>query len=497
MKLIFQSQQTVMRRVIQMIPGVIAAVGVLLLWLWFSSSPKKEWTARIPGADATMTAEDSAEGTPAAFHGTLVKSDGVPADVSGAWPRFRGKNFDGVSTEKVRLAKSWGEGDPKALWAIDVGEGYAGATILNGRVYLLDYESGARDPRGESPPPPFEKGGRGGFIGADALRCLSLTDGKEIWRYSYPVKIKRNHGMSRTVPAVTEKYVVALGPKCHVICLDSITGELRWKLELVKDFGTEVPPWYAGQCPLIDDGKAILAPGGDKVLMMAVDCETGNTIWETPNPRGWNITHSSIIPMEFKGRRMYIYCASGGVVGVSADDGSILWETTAWKISIAAVPSPLLVGDGRIFLSGGYNAGSMMLQLKEDAGQLTAEPLFSLEPEIFGAAQQTPILYQGYIYGVRPDGELVCLNPKGELVWTSTPSRRFGLGPFLIANRLIYAMNDSGTLTLIEATPKGYKQLAQSQVLNGHDSWGPMAIAGGRLIARDMTRMVCLDVTED
>ena len=63
-----------------------------------------------------------------------------------------------------------------------------------------------------------------------------------------------------------------------------------------------------------------------------------------------------------------------------------------------------------------------------------------------------------------------------------------------ISNGLIYVMNDTGLLTLIEATPAGYKQLAQSQVLTGYDSWGPMALAGGRLIVRDMTRMVCLDV---
>jgi outer membrane protein assembly factor BamB len=29
---------------------------------------------------------------------------------------------------------------------------------------------------------------------------------------------------------------------------------------------------------------------------------------------------------------------------------------------------------------------------------------------------------------------------------------------------------------------------------DGVDCWGPMALVGGRLIVRDMTRMVCLDV---
>ncbi len=474
-----------------MIPVVIAALGIFSL-LWLNSDQKVDLEERIPGTDTTGIESPSQYVFPAS-RGKLVKSDGIPAHLPGAWPRFRGENFDGTSTEEITLAKKWNDGEPKLLWGIDVGEGYAGAAILNGRVYVLDYDAEEQ---------------------ADALRCLSLADGKELWRYSYPVRVKRNHGMSRTVPAVTEKYVVALGPKCHVICLDSTTGELHWMLDLVRDFTTTVPPWYAGQCPLIDGDRAILAPGGG-ALMIAVDCETGDIIWQTPNPNGWDMTHSSIIPMEFKGHRMYVYCANRGVVGVSADDGVILWETTEWKIGIATVPSPLIMDEGRIFLSGGYNAGSMMLQLVEraawlnragmaeslpdightDGAEFYAETLFRLKPQVFGATQQTPIFFNGYIYGVRPDGQLVCLTSDGELVWTSNTAHRFGLGPFMVANGLIYVMNDSGLLTIAEATPANYKQLAQSQVLSGHDSWGPMALAGGRLIVRDLTRMVCLDVT--
>jgi outer membrane protein assembly factor BamB len=56
-------------------------------------------------------------------------------------------------------------------------------------------------------------------------------------------------------------------------------------------------------------------------------------------------------------------------------------------------------------------------------------------------------------------------------------------------------MNDSGLLTLAEATPSGYVQLAEAKVLEGPESWGPMAVASGRLILRDMNRMICIDVT--
>src|SRR5262249_54198121 len=91
-----------------------------------------------------------------------------------------------------------------------------------------------------------------------------------------------------------------------------------------------------------------------------------------------------------------------------------------------------------------------------------------------------------------PDGRFVCLDLNGNAVWTSDPGQQFGLGPFLMADGTIFAMNDVGFLRLIEATPQKYNLLAQAQVLKGHESWGPMALADGRLYARDLTRLVCL-----
>ncbi|HNZ75937.1 MAG: PQQ-like beta-propeller repeat protein [Verrucomicrobia bacterium] len=427
---------------------------------------------RVPGTDHDPGSETGARANPV-LAGKLLRSEGQPANLPGAWPQFRGPQRDAISAEAVSLERSWAPGQPRELWAIDVGEGYAGPVILNGRVYLMDYD---RDQQ------------------QDALRCLSLADGREIWRYSYPVRVKRNHGMSRTVPVVTDQLVVAIGPKCHVVALNSITGELLWGLDLTRQFGATVPPWYAGQCPLLDQGAVILAPGGDDALLLAVEAQTGKVLWRTPNPHGWKMTHSSVMPMEFDGQRMYVYCASKGVVGVSAQDGSLLWETPDWKISIATVPSPLPLDGGRLFLTGGYNAGSLMLQLANDGGRLAPRTLFKLAPEVFGATQHTPIRYHDHLYGVRADGKFVCLTLDGKVAWASGSGQQFGLGSFILANGLILAMNDSGLLRLIEALPQKYTLLAQAQVLKGRESWAPLALAGGRLIVRDLTRMVCLEV---
>jgi outer membrane protein assembly factor BamB len=328
------------------------------------------------------------------------------------------------------------------------------------------------------------------------LRCLSLTDGRTIWERRYPVDVKRNHGMSRTVPAVTDDWVVTIGPKCHVSCVDANRGVFRWGIDLVAEYGAKVPPWYAGQCPLVERDRVILAPGGD-ALMIAVELATGRVIWKSPNPRKWDMTHSSIVATTFAGRKMYVYCATGGVAGISAEDGAILWDTTAWKVPIATIAAPVTVGEGKLFFSGGYGAGSMLLTLHDSGGRITPDVTWKLPPETFGAEQHTPIFYDGFLYGVIPGGQLVCLDiATGKQRWNSG-NTRFGLGAFMINDGNLYLLNDSGTLTIASASPDEFRPLGQWRVIeNAHESWGPMALAGGKLLVRDLRRLVCLDLKE-
>ncbi len=394
---------------------------------------------------------------------------------------FRGDRFDAIYHESIKLKKNFGDA-PKEIWGLPLGEGFAGPAVRNGRVYLLDYDMENK---------------------RDALRCLSLDDGAEIWRFSYPIAIKKNHGMSRTVPAVTDKYCVSLGPKCHLLCVDALTGEEKWFKDLKHEYGTTEPEWYAGQCPVIAsvNGKdtAIIAPAGPEALVVALDCETGEEVWRTPNPFGWTMTHVSIVPMTLTdGRKTYIYCGKGGVAGVDAADGKILWSTTDWQIEIATCPSPVALPDNRIFCCGGYLSGSVMLQIVPDGtqpGGYKSTTLFRLKDAIFGSEQQTPIFFDNHLFGVRQrDKEFVCLSLDGNVVWHSGAKGRFGGGPYLLADGMFLILNDDGLLTACEASTSGYKMLFQSQILDDHGSWAPMALVDGRLLLRDQVFMRCIDL---
>jgi outer membrane protein assembly factor BamB len=475
----------------------IAALVTLLLatgaaaasWSWLKSGPGRDIETRGPAPEIEI------EVFKPKLPGVLTTGEGQAAEsLAGSWPCFRGPYRDGISWEEVKLAESWPATGPKQLWSIAVGEGYAGVAVHRGRVYLTDYDEGRVDGA-------IDKKRRG-----DALRCLSLADGKEIWRRWYHLPMVRYHGITRTVPAVTDRHVVSFGPMAHVLCVDAVTGEARWWLDLVEEFGAVIPEWYAAQCPRIDviDDKeiAILAPGGDKdVLMIAIDCASGEKIWRTPNPRGLQMTHSSIAHMEWQGKSTYVYCTTGGVVGVAAQDGRLLWEYPGWTISPAIVPTPVILDGNRIFLTGGYKAGSLILEIGEDEdGAPVPAVLARLDCRTFGSEQHTPIFFEDCIYSVLtrnagPNREqLVCLSHEGAPLWTSGAKRLFELGPFVVADGKLLLMNDAGVLTMVRPAANGYEELARAQIFDGHEAWGPMAVAGGRLLARDLKRLVCLDL---
>jgi len=459
--------------------AAVVLMSATFIW-WLLHDPVQDLAKSLPGSDNRPPRADSLT--------ELVRIGEYFFDAGGkltegteTWPRFRGADFDNISKSKIKLIDKFGGVPPEILWSFDLGEGHAGAAIYKGAVYVLDYDELKR---------------------SDILRCINLADGREVWERGYRVTIKRNHGMSRTVPVVTEKYILTIGPRAHVMCLDRLTGNLKWGLDVEREYKTEIPFWYTGQCPLIDNDLAIVATGG-KALMVAIDCETGKKVWETPNPKNWKMSHSSIMPMDFGGRKMFVYSAVGGICGIAADGadaGSVLWTSNAWNKSVVA-PSPVCLPDGKIFLTAGYGAGSMVLQLEQSGGKFAAKMIDQYLPvEGLACEQQTPLVYKGFLIGILPKdagalrNQMICVNPSNcrVPVWSSGSENRFGLGPYLIADNKLFILNDDGVLTIAKPDIKKYIQLDQIKLFDGQDAWAPIAVADGYMVLRDSKRMVAI-----
>ncbi|KAA3632466.1 MAG: hypothetical protein DWQ02_14720 [Bacteroidetes bacterium] len=460
---------------------IIIGCCIFLFWLFYN--PVHNFTEAVPGLD-NRPPRSSSLGSEVIIgeHFTFFGNAPDPS-LTGRWPNFRGADFDNIAKDNVELIDSWPATGPEIMWEKDLGEGHAGVAIYEGRVYVLDY-----DERKER----------------DILRCFSLVDGTELWRRGYSVPVKRNHGMSRTIPAVDGEFVLTMGPRCHVMCCDATSGEFLWGMDLVKDQKAEEPLWYTGQCPIIDNGVAVLAIGGN-ALLMGIDCTTGEIVWQTPNPDSLRMSHSSVVPMTIAGKKMYVYNALGGLCGVSAeesDKGKILWTIKDFTPNVI-VPSPVYVGDNRIFVTAGYGAGSALVQINKSGGSFSARTLQIYKPsEGMASEQQTPLFKDGHVFNIQTKdagttrNQFVCCNPDDfrNILWTSSTTERFGLGPYIIADDKFYIMNDEGELTIARFSTSTFEVLDKAQVIEGDDSWAPMAIADGRLIFRDSKKMVCVDM---
>jgi outer membrane protein assembly factor BamB len=469
--------------------SAVIFAGVLVWWFAEDHYPA-DLVLRVPGMDNRPKIEPRSENVVVGeFFDSLGAFDEL---VPGEWPRFRGINFDNIVRDTFEMAESWDTAGPTKIWRATLGEGYAGAAVKNGRVYILDYNERRK---------------------ADMLRCFSLKSGIELWRRWYNVDLKRNHGYSRTIPAVTAKYLVSVGPRSHVMCLDPLSGNLLWAIDMEKEFGVPgsqkgkiTPDFYSGQCPLIDNDVAVLAPGG-KALMIGVKCSDGEILWRTPNPDSLRMSHGSIMPMVIHGRKMYVYNAVGGVVGVAADGtdrGRLLWMTKEWSPATTAA-SPLFLGNNEIAVFGSYGAGGGKIRVDFNGTGYTASLVESHKAmEGMSSDQQTPVMTGNFIWTVMPENagplkkQLVCYN-KNDLrnpVWSSGKDMRFGrgLGPYIVKDDKMLLLDDNASLYYFKIEGSRAELMSQYSIIKGIEAWGPMAIAGNYLIMRDSRNLLCLNI---
>jgi outer membrane protein assembly factor BamB len=397
----------------------------------------------------------------------------APTALAGDWPQFRGPNRDNKSSE-TGLLRQWPASGPKVLWTVPVAQGYAGPAIVGDRVYHNDYDEQKR---------------------VWSVIARSFADGKEIWRYSEERVIRPNHGITRTVPAVDGKYVFSLDPKAVLHALDAATGKEIWRKNLVSDYKARIPPWYNGQCPLMEEDRIIIATGGS-AIMVALDKASGKEIWRTPNPDNLLLSHVSVMPATIGGVKQYLYGTLDGPLGVSASDGKLLWRYSR-KFNVAVAPSPLAMNQELVFMTASYDAGSVMVRVRKNGAAFRAEPVFDMVNNEWNSEVHTPIVHDGHFFAVgkKRRGLFTCLTFDGKEVWSSDGKASFELGSFLYADGMFFILEGkTGVLRLLEASTTDYKELASAQVLSGPDVWGPMALSDGKLIVRDMTKMVCLDV---
>ncbi|HRT47871.1 MAG TPA: PQQ-like beta-propeller repeat protein, partial [Bacteroidales bacterium] len=274
------------------------------------------------------------------------------------WPQVFGPNRNNISPQKGIL-RSWPEKGPEILWSVELGRGFGGPVVKDGKVYLLDREENQKD----------------------ILRCLDFGTGKELWRFEYEAPGSVMFPGSRSVPTVDGNYVYSVGHNGDLYCININTHKPVWHKNLMTDFGgARLPIWAITQCPLIYGNMLIVLYSQDPYAgVVAFNKLTGDIIWKT-DPIG-NETYASPSIAKIGGEDHIVVVFSstnpighrevprsmGKIVGFKPQTGEILWEYNNWENHIQVAP-PLDAGEGRIIVVGGYELGTAMIQVEKQAG---------------------------------------------------------------------------------------------------------------------------------
>jgi outer membrane protein assembly factor BamB len=418
------------------------------------------------------------------------------------WPQWRGPDRTDVSKEKG-LLKAWPKGGPKLLWTYkEAGIGFSGFAIVGERLFTM----GARSEE-------------------EYAICLDVKDNaKQLWATKLgPIFTFRGNYWGdgpRATPTVDGDFVYVLGGQGELACLKGVDGTVVWRKNLIKDFRGQMmehaPPmnWGYTESPLIDGNKLICCPGGPDGTMMALDKKTGNLLWRTKELAD-QATHSSVVVADIGGVRQYVQTTykgtdGGGVAGVAAADGKLLWYAPNKRYDIYAIcPTPIVNGD-LVYVTAGYSAGCNLFKITKDAaGKFSAVEQYSNQSrKVMENMHGGVVLVGEHLFGHSNNIGWTCQEFKtGKEVW-SERNKLDGKGSLTYADGCFYLFSDEGELVLLKASAEGWDekgrfslpQLSKTrQTRPTHESagvWTHPVVANGRLFLRDQEFIFCYAVKE-
>jgi outer membrane protein assembly factor BamB len=400
-----------------------------------------------------------------------------PPPAVGEWPQWRGVRRDGVA-HQPGLPTKWPEGGPPRVWKVRGGGGYSSSAVVDGRVYTLV----AQDSQ-------------------EVVLCLSMADGKELWRYTSPNPPLSQYPGPRSTPTIDGSRVYTVGAGGHLICFDAVKGTIAWQHDLAGELHAAAGQWGQAFSPLIVGNLVVTTPGGKGTSLAAFDKTSGELVWKAEDdPAGY----SSPVAFTAAGVPQVVAFTGNSVVGVVPETGKLLWRypwSTDFNVN-AATPLTLHARRGGktgsqeatldyVFISSGYGKGCGLLKIERTAdGGFTGQSVY--ENNNLCSHFASPVRHGDSIFGFN-ESMLTCIDVRtGAQRWRKSG---FNKGSLLRVDGYLIVLGEMGQLALIEATSEEPKPLASAKVFR-NKCWAMPTLAAGRLLLRDENDIVCLDLAE-
>ncbi|MCK6500810.1 MAG: PQQ-like beta-propeller repeat protein [Nitrospira sp.] len=423
------------------------------------------------------------------------------------WPQWMGPERDGVWRE-TGIVERFDTNGPPVLWRVPVKAGYVGPAVADGKVYFLDRQAG--------PPAERKKGERAlpQVPGNERVVCLDATTGRMLWEnvYDCPYQIAYPSG-PRATPVVDAGRVFTLGAMGDVRCLDAQDGRVLWSRRLPTEYQVEPPVWGYAVHPLLDGERLICAVGGTNTALVAFHRDSGKELWRALTAH--EIGYAPPVLREVAGRRQLVFWHPDALSGLDPVTGTVLW-TQPYPVGgkpqrpEVAIAMPRFDGD-RVLLTSFYQ-GSMLVQIPRQGEEprVVWNRRSSKQSEMtdgLHTVMSTPVLRDGFAFGLCAFGELRCLDLRtGDRKWESLDL--FGGESGFFAHAFIieqgdryWFWNDHGELAVGTMSATGLRLTSKAKLLDTTEStrgrevlWCHPAFAHRRAYMHNGREMICVDL---
>jgi outer membrane protein assembly factor BamB len=390
----------------------------------------------------------------------VITAFSFPMLAQNSWTQFRGEMRDGKSPETGLLEK-WPNSGPDLVWKKETGPGFPELLIQKDIFFLLSSDT---------------TGDAHEFIAAYDLNA------KELWKVRVDSMYYEVDGWGhgpRSTPALDEERIYCFSGSGKLAAYSISDGKEVWTRNIPEDYGCEMPRWGYTSSPILVENILILETGGtEKRAFTAFNPKTGAQLWS----KGIGTTsYSSPAIAKIDGTTNIVF-ANDTMLHSYNTNGEALWS---FRMPMRyPTPMPVFIAPNKFFMSNMGRTGSFIIAVENN------EAKEILQSKTMQNNFNTSCYHKGYLYGITRT-KLMCVSAEtGKLKWTH---RGFGAGSLIIVDGKLLVLSDQGKLTMVEATPKSYKELGSVKALEGK-SWTAPSFANGRIYVRNLTHMACYNL---
>lgn len=388
----------------------------------------------------------------------------VSAEESTGWLQWRGPSRDGFVEGSAWPDELTGESLEQVWQVADLGPSYSGPLLTNDLVIVTETRDEA----------------------TEHVRALDRATGELRWEVSWegamtvPFFAASNGSWIRATPCIDEGRLYVAGMRDVLVCLDLATGEELWKVDFVEELETPLPSFGFVSSPLIRGDFVYVQAGSGFVKLNKV---TGELAWIALEDGGGmnGSAFSSPYLTTLNGQEQVLVQTRDSLAGVNPDDGSVLWKTPVEAFRGMNIVTPT-VFDGRVFTTS-YGGGSFLFSVASGNAEKPVDLVWRNKVQGY---MSTPIIIDGHAYVHLRNQRFACINlATGEEAWITKPFGRYW--SMVAQGDKILALDETGDLRLIKATPDGFTLLGETKVTD-LESWAHLAIDGDQIAIRDLDR---------